>query len=121
MPSPRPRLGRGGTTFMPSSYTRWKADFIRCIPYQSKTQYAGAVSVFIHCDVSVPKSYTKKERQDALEGLAWPVGDVDNLAKSVLDAMTQAGCWRDDRQVVRLSVAKGYAELDSVQVRVVQG
>jgi len=33
-------------------------------------------------------------------------GDVDNLAKSVLDALTDCGCWDDDAQVVGLIVTK---------------
>lgn len=32
--------------------------------------------------------------------------DLDNLAKVVIDAMTAVGFWRDDSQVVSLSLAK---------------
>lgn len=103
---------------MPSSYTKWKRDFASCIPYQLRTQYNGAVSVFIDCMVGVPKSYTKKERGEALGGFKWPSGDPDNLCKGILDAMTEAGVWVDDRQVVILTVCKRYAETDGVLVRV---
>lgn len=34
--------------------------------------------------------------------------DSDNLAKAVLDAMTQLGFWRDDAQVARISIVKYY-------------
>lgn len=37
--------------------------------------------------------------------------DSDNLAKAVMDAMTDAGVWRDDRQVDRLSVRKCYVAM----------
>ena len=44
----------------------------------------------------------------------WPIGarsgDVDKLARAVLDALTDAGVWRDDSQVVRLEVVKDYPE-----------
>lgn len=60
--------------------------------------------------VSVPKSYSKRQRAAALYGSAW--GDLHNTATSVLDAMTEVGVWRDDRQVVLLTVHKHYAEQD---------
>lgn len=34
--------------------------------------------------------------------------DVDNLAKAVMDAMTVGGWWRDDAQVVEMTVVKGW-------------
>lgn len=53
-----------------------------------------------------PASAPKRRR-------TWPVGarsgDLDKLARAVLDAATDAGVWRDDAQVVRLSAGKDYA------------
>ena len=42
----------------------------------------------------------------------WPAGhrmDLDKLARSTLDALTQAGVWADDGQVYELGLAKVYA------------
>lgn len=44
-----------------------------------------------------------------------PVGDVDNLAKSILDAL-HGVAFTDDRQVVELHVKKQYAEDDAVYI-----
>lgn len=44
--------------------------------------------------------------------------DVDNLAKAVLDAMSEAGVWKDDDQIVRLDIDKQYGEREGVYVRV---
>lgn len=39
----------------------------------------------------------------------YPVGDVDNYCKSILDAITKNGTyWKDDAQVVHLTAAKLY-------------
>lgn len=32
--------------------------------------------------------------------------DLDNMAKNILDALTDAGCWADDSQVVSLQLEK---------------
>ena len=42
--------------------------------------------------------------------MATPTGGVDIYVKSVLDAVTAAGIWNDDKQVVALSIEKRYAD-----------
>lgn len=118
MPCPRPRVTRGGIAYMPTAYKKWKADFIRCIPYTCKVGLTGPLSVFIDPRWSVPKSYTKNERAEALGGQKYPGADDDNVAKAVLDAMTQGGVWKDDKQVVALNVTKGYADDEGMTVTV---
>ena len=41
---------------------------------------------------------------------SWPTTkpDIDKLARAVLDAVTAAGIWRDDSQVIRLDALKTY-------------
>jgi len=36
--------------------------------------------------------------------------DLDNLAKAAMDALTDAGAWRDDSQVCSLNLVKIYAD-----------
>jgi hypothetical protein len=42
----------------------------------------------------------------------WPAGrpDVDKLQRSTLDALGEAGLWRDDSQVVRVTATKTYTD-----------
>ncbi|ESZ66326.1 Holliday junction resolvase [Mesorhizobium sp. L103C120A0] len=80
-------------------------------------QYAGRVSVFIECVEAPPKSDSKKQRQDQLTS-GWPRGDIDNLGKSVLDAMTGVGDWVDDSQGVRKVAEKRYGHADRTLIRV---
>jgi len=75
--------------------------------------------VFLTFTCAVPQSYSKKQREAALRGLvACKVGDADNLAKSVLDALTKAGVWQDDKQVDELLIRKCYGERDEIVVRI---
>lgn len=55
----------------------------------------------------------KPERGLKADAPCWHTGkpDSDNLAKAVMDALTQCGWyWLDDAQVVILTVAKNYAD-----------
>ena len=44
--------------------------------------------------------------------------DLDKLARAVLDALNEAGVWRDDAQVVELRLRKGYDEAAGVLIEV---
>jgi crossover junction endodeoxyribonuclease RusA len=46
------------------------------------------------------------------------VPDVDKAARLILDALTDAGMWRDDRLVSDLTVRRRWADVDRVVVRV---
>lgn len=49
--------------------------------------------------------------------------DIDKLVRSTFDSLTDAGVWRDDGQVVFMTVSKAYAAEDDragVRVRIVE-
>jgi len=54
----------------------------------------------------------------------WPIGqrsgDVDKLARAVLDALTQADVWGDDAQVVDLRVHKSFGDRPSALITVTE-
>jgi len=45
------------------------------------------------------------------------LGDVDNLAKGALDALTGIA-WLDDSQVVDLRVSKRWSDVDSLKIKI---
>ncbi len=46
--------------------------------------------------------------------------DCDKLARGAIDALTEAGLWRDDAQVAELVATKAYAERSGLRVRVIE-
>ena len=59
----------------------------------------------------IPKSWSKKKRAQAEQGEIVPLGrngDIDNIAKSILDALN-GFAYEDDCQVVRLKITKSYS------------
>ena len=91
--------GRVLTAFR-SSYSGFYPAFGKDVP----------VRVCIRIVQAVPKSWSKKKRAQAEQGEIVPLGrngDIDNVAKSILDALN-GFAYEDDCQVVRLTVSKEY-------------
>ena len=65
------------------------------------------VCVEIVCQFMRPKShFGKHDMKDSAPEYHAQKPDLDNLAKAILDALTQIGVWRDDSQVIELTVRK---------------
>ncbi len=68
------------------------------------------VRISIRIVQAIPKSWSKKKRARAEQGEIVPLsrnGDVDNIAKSILDALN-GFAYEDDCQVTTLMVVKRY-------------
>ena len=68
---------------------------------------------------SPPKSYTKKKLKAIEEGVMYYTKkpDLDNLAKTILDAYNNV-VYKDDSQVVTLSLNKEYGHADHVKINI---
>lgn len=71
------------------------------------------VSVSVSAFFPIPKSYSKAKRQACIDRELRPdkKPDIDNILKSVLDAMNRVA-YEDDKQVVELIGRKYYTESD---------
>ena len=68
------------------------------------------INIKILFKFEVPKSYSKKERAEALTGNLKPTkGDIDNYIKSVLDGLNKVA-FLDDRYICSITAEKIFAE-----------
>ena len=87
---------------------KWKKDFGVCVPYTAKRHLVGDLSVFCEFIYATPR----KTPETAYKA------DIDNLAKSALDAMQDCGVFVNDRDVVELHAVKRYGLEDGIRIRV---
>lgn len=79
----------------------------------------GPVSVHMDIRLSIPASFSKKKRADALAHNIHPTKkpDIDNIEKSIFDGLNGI-VWVDDVQVCKVFKTKQYAEFPGVHVTI---
>lgn len=115
----RPRIGKG-FAYTPKdtvNYENWvKTCFINRV-LDSENVFQGEIRATILCYYAIPNSTSKKKRelifQDKIRPTKKP--DLDNIAKIILDSLNGIA-YKDDSQVVMLTVAKYYSENPRVEV-----
>jgi len=121
----RPRFKRRGNsvqTYDDPKSNEYK-DTVYSVAVQNKPPelLQGPLSVVIVCLRSMTAAILKSARKTTLAeaGKIFPLTkpDVDNYAKGVKDAL-KGVIWRDDSQVVELTVIKRYSETPRVEITV---
>lgn len=114
----RPRLGKNGT-YTPQKTKDYeelvKLSFLK--QYPKFDPFMGELSVKVDAIFEVPKSYSKKKRVVLLHTGYTHRPDVDNLTKSVLDALNGLA-YKDDAQVCSLHFDKYYGKEAKVIVEI---
>ena len=108
IPAGRPRFFNG-RAYDPPECKKFKADFALMILAQIHNHeiFTGAIEVDL-------KIYRNRKSATAKN-----FGDVDNLAKSILDAITMTGAvWNDDSQITDLHVTQATAPAASVEITI---
>ena len=118
VPQPRPRITARGSfahAYTPKKHAvhAYRSEIRRAwndpslvLPHEP---FSGPVEVSIVCHFARPQSQLRKDGSPKPSAPLYPRPDVDNLAKAVLDALTDAGAWGDDSQVVSLKITKKWS------------
>ncbi|KQV99986.1 RusA family crossover junction endodeoxyribonuclease [Rhizobacter sp. Root1221] len=113
-PAPRPRFSKWGA-YDPASYKAHKLELKKAL---EGLEFDGSVPPLmgeLHLTLEfVCKPIAKSK-------FTTPSGDCDNLAKPIMDVMTQVGVYGDDRQVVGLFIVKRFprdGETPHIAVRI---
>lgn len=81
----------------------------------------GAVELVLRLYMPIPASWSKKKRQDAIEGTLRPTTkpDCSNVLKAMEDAMNGV-VFADDKQIVELKITKVYSNLTQACVQITE-
>lgn len=117
----RPRYTRAGHAYTPKKTRAAELTIATAARafMKDRKPFPGPVSVRLTAVFPVPKSWSKRKREDAGAGLIAPTvkPDADNLAKLVLDALNGI-VFQDDKQVVDISLTKRYDAAPALLIRV---
>jgi|TARA_S200002703_G_scaffold145140_1_gene139318 Holliday junction resolvase RusA-like endonuclease len=99
VPASRPRISKWGA-FYGKRYEQFRRSMVVVLAsYDGQEPLSGPIKAELEFVCKKPKTTRRK----------FPVGDVDNFAKGPLDSMTKhGGFWKDDDQIVDLTVTKRY-------------
>ncbi len=121
----RPRIGRSANgrpvAYTPAATRKYEV-FVKLTAQHAmgaNPLLRGPLTVRMLILLSIPKSMSKKNRALALGDNLRPITrpDVDNYAKSILDALNGI-VFKDDSQVVELRVEKRYTEKPRIEVSI---
>jgi Holliday junction resolvase RusA-like endonuclease len=107
----RPRMTRQGHVYTPSKTRAYEKTVrqLAILEMRGKTPLREPVRVEVLVELEVPRSWPQARRLAAIAGEIMPVAkpDVDNLAKTALDAINTVVI-ADDGQIVELRARKRY-------------
>lgn len=120
----RPRIGKVGAharMFTPAKTVNYEGlvAFAAQQAMQGASLFEDACEVKMRIDCQIPASWSQKKQRAAAAGEIHPTTkpDVDNIVKAIFDAINGV-VWKDDVQVVALTLTKRYSMVPGVAVRI---
>ena len=120
----RPRIGKVGAharMFTPAKTVNYESTvaLFAAQAMAGRALLTGPVNLQMRVDFPIPASWSIKKQRAAEAGEILPTvkPDSDNIVKAVCDAINGV-VWKDDVQVVDLTLKKRYSVLPGVAVRI---
>ena len=116
----RPIVTKHGQAFTPKGTVIYENLVKTCFTekYPNHIPFEGEVQAHIVARFSIPKSFSKKKREEAINEYIAPLKkpDVDNITKCILDSLNGIA-YVDDSHVSYVCVEKAYGEIPMVEVQ----
>lgn len=115
----RPRFTQYGHVYTPAKTKEYE----RLIKSVARENNIPCITTALKIDItiykSIPASWTKKKKEQALSGELLPVvkPDIDNYVKAVLDGLNGL-LFVDDKQIIELTARKKYSDSARTEVTV---
>ena len=117
-PKQRPRFSMGHT-YTPKETQEYEKSIRNVVKEQMTERYAKWAYIKMDFNYALPKSATKKQKQmvDIAPVIHTKRPDLDNLQKSVLDALNGI-LWEDDAIVWAIVAQKHYDKADHILIQI---
>ena len=115
-PKGRPKFTSRGHAYTPKTTLEYESKIKNFYQEQTEDFYDSAIRVKLTFNMPIPKSTSNKKRNLMIAGIIKCTvhnGDVDNLAKAVLDALNGVA-YEDDCLITKLTIIKKYSSDDNV-------
>ena len=120
----RPRFNRyTGRAFTPEKTINYenlvKMEYLQAYPDEKPYSSDTALNLRVDIYVSIPKSVSKKKRQEMLNNEVRPTKkpDLDNCIKVLADSGNGV-IWEDDKCIVDIVARKWYSDTPRVEIRI---
>lgn len=118
----RPRATRQGHMYNPPEnkvYEKQVADSY-LEKYAGEPMATGCIHIEICVTMTIPKSATKKHREELLKAPPLKKPDLDNVAKIIMDGLNRVA-YEDDVQITALTVYRTWGDEPQVEVWILGG
>ncbi len=90
-----------------------------CFQEARQQMLTGQLNAELKCFYAIPKSFTKKEKEDASKCILRPTKkpDIDNICKIIFDSLNGLA-YADDKDIVSCKVDKYYGDNPRVEVEI---
>jgi Holliday junction resolvase RusA-like endonuclease len=108
VPASRPRISRRGFAYYGKTYEKFRREARAALDAMKKPKgcpLGGPLLVKVCFFCKSPKKPTN----------VWPVGDIDNHVKSILDSLN-GWAWHDDSQIMWLVAEKRYSTEPRIEI-----